>query len=133
MQPSKPKSHIHQTVSAAFTPSTQIKPTVVSVHTPDNVTPKNHTAAGQPDPRAVNTSINKPTVQQTPATDDRILRLPEVLERTGLSRSMLYLKLGTGKYRDETFPRQILLSKRAVGWRMSQINLWLQTREEKCA
>lgn len=51
---------------------------------------------------------------------DRILRMPEVLERTGLSRSTIYRKMHEG-----TFPRQIEISKHCCGWRESSINRWI--------
>ena len=41
----------------------------------------------------------------------RFLRLPEVLERTGLSRSTIYVRLAEGR-----FPRPVRLGGRAVGW-----------------
>lgn len=54
-------------------------------------------------------------------TADRILRLKAVLERTGLSRSTLYRKIGKG-----SFPRQIAISTRCAGWRESAVNAWLK-------
>lgn len=53
--------------------------------------------------------------------NDMILRLPTVLQRTGLSRSTLYRKISDG-----TFPRQIKISERCAGWRSSAINAWLR-------
>jgi prophage regulatory protein len=46
----------------------------------------------------------------------RILRLRSVIDRTGLSRSSIYLRISQG-----TFPRQVSLGARAVGWRESDI------------
>lgn len=51
---------------------------------------------------------------------DRILRLASVLERTGLSRSTLYRKIGDG-----TFPRQVAISTRCAGWRESAVRRWM--------
>lgn len=51
---------------------------------------------------------------------DRILRLPTVLARTGLSRSTLYRKISEG-----TFPRQIQISIHGAGWYESEINTWI--------
>ena len=51
---------------------------------------------------------------------DRILRLRAVLDRTGLSRSTLYRKIGEG-----TFPRQVPISEHGAGWRESAINQWI--------
>lgn len=52
---------------------------------------------------------------------DRILRLRAVLERTGLSRSTLYRKIQEG-----TFPGQVRIAARCVGWRESAVTEWLQ-------
>lgn len=54
-------------------------------------------------------------------TIDRILRLPTVLDRTGLSRSTLYRKI-----KDGSFPKQIAISTRCAGWRESAVTAWLQ-------
>ena len=49
-----------------------------------------------------------------------ILRRKQVEERTGLSRSTIYLRIQEG-----TFPRQIHLGLRAVGWLEHEIDGWL--------
>ena len=52
----------------------------------------------------------------TVATDDRrILRLPEVIAATGLSRSAIYARMSQGD-----FPSSVRLGLRAVGWRASE-------------
>ena len=51
----------------------------------------------------------------------RILRLPEVMARTGLSRSTIYLRISQG-----TFPKPVNLGARAVGWIEEEIQGWLQ-------
>lgn len=55
----------------------------------------------------------------------KILKLPEVKARTGLSRSSVYQKIAEG-----TFPAQISLGPRAVGFIESEINDWIQARIE---
>jgi prophage regulatory protein len=50
----------------------------------------------------------------------RILRLKSVLNRTGLSRSTLYRKIERG-----TFPMQVRISDRCIGWRESDVERWL--------
>ena len=55
----------------------------------------------------------------------RILRLPLVRERTGLSRSSIYLRISEGR-----FPRPVSLGERAVGWLESEITEWLNRRIE---
>ena len=54
-------------------------------------------------------------------TPNRILRLGSVLERTGLSRSTLYRKMQAG-----SFPAQVRISERCIGWRESDIERWLR-------
>lgn len=52
----------------------------------------------------------------------RILRLPEVLQMTGLSRSQIYRMVADGR-----FPRPIRLSEQAVGWREEDIQAWMES------
>jgi prophage regulatory protein len=54
---------------------------------------------------------------------DKILRLPAVKEMTGLSRSSVYGKIGTGD-----FPKPISLGARAVGWLESEIDGWIERK-----
>lgn len=54
---------------------------------------------------------------------DSILRLPQVLARTGLSRSTLYALQKHNK-----FPKAVSLGGRAVGWLNSEISSWLAER-----
>lgn len=53
---------------------------------------------------------------------DRILRLKAVLERTGLSRSTMYRKMQNG-----SFPKNIQISDRCIGWRQSAIEAWMRS------
>ncbi|EJE8548861.1 AlpA family transcriptional regulator [Vibrio vulnificus] len=53
----------------------------------------------------------------------KIMRLPEVIKMTGLSRSTIYLSMSKG-----SFPLSISLGERAVGWLETDIEQWL----EKC-
>lgn len=55
----------------------------------------------------------------------KILRLPEVKEITGLSRSSIYLRIANSE-----FPKAISLGGRAVGWLESDIQDWLAERIE---
>jgi prophage regulatory protein len=56
-----------------------------------------------------------------PDEPDRIVRIAEVLKRTGLTRSTLYRKVTAG-----TFPRNVRISTRCVGWRESDLQAWLR-------
>ena len=49
-----------------------------------------------------------------------ILRLPEVIARTGLSRTNVYRRIAAG-----TFPAPVALGPRAVGWRESDVIEWI--------
>lgn len=53
---------------------------------------------------------------------DRILRIRTVLERTGLSRSTLYRRIEQG-----SFPKQIRISERCIGWRESAVEAWMRS------
>jgi prophage regulatory protein len=53
----------------------------------------------------------------------RILRLPAVLEATGKSRSSIYCDIAEG-----LFPAPVKLGRRAVGWRIDDLNAWLCSR-----
>ena len=52
-----------------------------------------------------------------------IIRLPRVIQKTGLSRSTIYALLSRGE-----FPQQIKLSPRTMGWLESDIELWITGR-----
>ncbi|MYA33834.1 MAG: AlpA family transcriptional regulator [Gemmatimonadales bacterium] len=51
----------------------------------------------------------------------RFLRLPEVIARTGRSRSTIYVRL-----EERRFPRPVSLGGRAVGWIESEIDEWIR-------
>ncbi|WP_299772300.1 AlpA family transcriptional regulator [uncultured Pseudoteredinibacter sp.] len=55
-----------------------------------------------------------------------ILRLPEVKQRTGLSRSSIYLRIS-----NKEFPTPISLGGRSVGWLEDDINAWIVARIEE--
>lgn len=55
---------------------------------------------------------------------DRIIRMNELTSIVGLSRSTIYRLIQEGK-----FPKQIRLSIRTAGWRLSVINEWINQKE----
>lgn len=55
----------------------------------------------------------------------RILRLPDVKSRTGLSRSTIYSHVA-----NKQFPAPISLGARAVGWLEQDIEAWLSEKVE---
>jgi prophage regulatory protein len=56
----------------------------------------------------------------------RMLRLPDVIEKTALSRSQIYRLVALG-----TFPGQIQLGDRASGWIEEEVERWLLERIER--
>lgn len=48
------------------------------------------------------------------------LRLPEVIRRTGLSRSAIYLRVNKG-----TFPAPLKIGIRAIAWLQAEVDEWL--------
>ncbi|MDA1348599.1 MAG: AlpA family transcriptional regulator [Chloroflexi bacterium] len=53
----------------------------------------------------------------------RLERLPSVLARTGLGRSLFYEKIKAGD-----FPPPVRLGARAVAWRSDEIDAWIESR-----
>jgi prophage regulatory protein len=51
---------------------------------------------------------------------ERLVRLPEILQRTGLSKQTIYRLEGDGR-----FPGRRKLGLRAVGWAESAVNAWI--------
>jgi prophage regulatory protein len=58
--------------------------------------------------------------------NSKICRLPEVIDRTGLSRSAVYDLISKDK-----FPSQINLGPRSVGWVENEITDWIDARIEE--
>lgn len=69
-------------------------------NTPQNPAPKQHGA--------------------TPAQPDKLIRIKTVCELTGLGK--------TSVYNIPDFPRRVVLSRRAVGWKLSQVQNWIESR-----
>lgn len=62
------------------------------------------------------------TLSATPI--DRVLRLKQVVEAVGLSKTTIYSAILSGD-----FPPPLKLHGRSVGWRSSEISLWIASRE----
>ena len=56
----------------------------------------------------------------------QLLRLPEVKERTGLSRSVIYEYIADGR-----FPRPVRITPRAVAWVDEEVDAWIRERVEE--
>lgn len=55
---------------------------------------------------------------------ERLYRLPQVIEVTGLGRSSIYRLAKEGR-----FPPSVRIGDRAVAWRASEIEEWIKTRQ----
>lgn len=57
---------------------------------------------------------------------ERIIRLAEVKNRTGLSRSTIYRRIES-----DGFPPPRNLGSRIVGWLESEVSVWIESRTAK--
>lgn len=55
--------------------------------------------------------------------EKRVIKLPQVMRTTGLSRSSIYAAMDNG-----TFPRSVALGKRSVGWVQEEVEIWIDER-----
>lgn len=60
-----------------------------------------------------------------PVGTERLLRLHEVMAITGVSKSWIYDAAKAGR-----FPRRIRISSRMVGWRLSDVQKWIDERAQ---
>ena len=56
-------------------------------------------------------------------TAPRFLRLPEVLQMTGMGKSFIYDRINDG-----SFPKQIQLGSRTVVWNEQEVTKWMEDR-----
>lgn len=54
---------------------------------------------------------------------ERLIKRQEVLKRCGISATTLYRLIDNGQ-----FPKSVNISKRAVAWANSEIELWIEER-----
>jgi prophage regulatory protein len=73
--------------------------------------------------RAENFSEQVLEKRQTGEPRDRLLRLPDVIERVGLKKSAIYDKI-----RRNEFPKPVAISKRARAWHASKVARWIAER-----
>jgi prophage regulatory protein len=66
----------------------------------------------------------EPQTMSSGAAVNRLLRLPQVLERTGISRSMVYLLESQGR-----FPGRVKVSARAVAWLADEVQSWIDAKK----
>ena len=63
------------------------------------------------------------TTTKPPSSPERIIRCKDVVEKTGLSRSTIWRM-----EKEKTFPARISLGKGSVGWRLSEVEVWINSR-----
>ncbi len=56
----------------------------------------------------------------------KLIRLPKVMDYTGLARSTIYKYIAEG-----TFPKPVSLGSRAAAWVESEVQEWILTRIEE--
>lgn len=54
---------------------------------------------------------------------EQFLRLPDVVQRTGYSKSRVYALAAKGE-----FPKQVQIGQRASAWLASEIDAWIASR-----
>ncbi|KZY45502.1 MULTISPECIES: AlpA family transcriptional regulator [unclassified Oleiphilus] len=57
---------------------------------------------------------------------NRILRIKQVTDYTGLSRAAVYRLM-----QEKEFPQSIRITKRCVGWEERQIQTWIESQIKK--
>lgn len=55
-----------------------------------------------------------------------ILRMKQLIERTGLSRATLYVLMSS----DPTFPRKVKLTARSIGFLEFEVEAWIASRAQ---
>lgn len=56
-------------------------------------------------------------------TMNKIMRMPEVINFTGISRATIYRLIKAGE-----FPKPLKLSKGIIGWTTKEIERWIRSR-----
>jgi prophage regulatory protein len=84
--------------------------------------------SAQPDPVLPSTNgiPSNMTSQECPSQSKEVsyLRLPQVMQRTGLKRSMIY-----GLQKRGQFPMRVQMTANTVGWVEHQVDEWCRQRE----
>lgn len=61
--------------------------------------------------------------QRSTSAPDRLMRLPEVMQTIGRSRTSIYYDVKEGR-----FPEPLKIGRRAIAWRESDIRDWIESR-----
>ena len=71
---------------------------------------------------AKESTMSNPQAISTPSSKN-ILRLPQVVQKTGLSRATIYAYI-----KKNQFPVQLSLGERSSGWLESEVENWIDSR-----
>ena len=71
---------------------------------------------------AKESTMSNPQAISIPSSKN-ILRLPQVIQKTGMSRATIYAYL-----KQSNFPAPISLGVRSVGWISSEVDQWIDSR-----
>ncbi len=71
-------------------------------------------------------SLERSPARKGALGSDPMLRPPEVMARTGLSRTTLWRRVRAG-----TFPAPVELGANSIGWPESAISDWLESRPRR--
>ena len=77
-------------------------------------------------PAANSRGSNTPAANTTHPPAAKIIRMRALTERIGLSKSEIYRRLAANR-----FPKAISLGARARGWRVSDIDAWLDSLQQE--
>lgn len=61
-------------------------------------------------------------MNQQNAVEEKLLRLPAVIERVGFGRSWIYTEMKAGR-----FPKPVAVGTHRVAWRASEVQAWIGT------
>lgn len=59
-------------------------------------------------------------------TNERLMRLTEVMLKTGRGRSSIYADI-----HNDRFPKPVAIGERSVAWRASDIDQWIASRQPR--
>lgn len=61
--------------------------------------------------------------QRSTSSAERLMRLPEVIQTVGRSRTSIYYDVKEG-----LFPEPLKIGRRAIAWKESDIRNWIESR-----
>jgi predicted DNA-binding transcriptional regulator AlpA len=73
--------------------------------------------------QTTNNNITNNSQNNTIPKTDRIIRIKELIDMVGLSRTTIWRMEGYG-----SFPKRVSLGTNSVGWKLSEINEWLSNK-----